>query len=132
MMMRLQIRKIVLLLVFSCFLTTPLLASDPVTVVIEEITIEQKTKLFVYGYAEGVDRWQEVRITLSDRDSKTSGTEALRPIKSAIGALKRLTSAPSVTARSSLQQCLKMTREKYWPKPLLRLSWILVLVLLSS
>jgi len=71
MMMRLQIGYIVLLFVFSCFLTTPLLASDPVTVVIEETTIEQKTKLFVYGYAEGVDRWQEVNITLSDSDDKT-------------------------------------------------------------
>jgi len=70
-MMRLQIKNILLLLVFSCFLTTPLLASDPVIVVIEEVTIEQKTKLFVYGYAEGVDRFQEVRITLSDSDSKT-------------------------------------------------------------
>ena len=71
MMMRLQIGYIVLLFVFSCFLTTPLLASDPVTVVIEETTIEQKIKLFVYGYAEGVDRWQEVNITLSDSDDKT-------------------------------------------------------------
>ena len=71
MMMRLQIRNIVLLLFFSCFLTAPLLASDPVTVVIEEVTIEQKTKLFVYGYAEGVVRGQAVRITLSDSDSKT-------------------------------------------------------------
>ena len=71
MMMRLQIKNIVLFLVFSCFLTTPLLASDSVIVVIEEVTIEQKTKLFVYGYAEGVDRWQEVRITLGDSDSKT-------------------------------------------------------------
>jgi endo-beta-N-acetylglucosaminidase D len=52
-------------------LTTPLLASDPVTVVIEETTIEQKTNLFVYGYAEGVDRRQEVSITLSDRNAKT-------------------------------------------------------------
>ena len=69
--MRFQIKKIVLLFVFSCFLTSPLLASDPVTVVIEETTIEQKTKLFVYGYAEGVDRWQEVSITLRDGDSKS-------------------------------------------------------------
>ena len=69
--MKLQIRNIVLLFAFSCFLTTPLLASDPVTVVIEETTIEQKTKLFVYGYAEGVERWQEVHITLSDSASKT-------------------------------------------------------------
>jgi hypothetical protein len=64
-MMRLQIRKIALLLVFSCFLTTPLLASEPVTVVIEETTIEQKTNLFVYGYAEGVDRRQAVSITVT-------------------------------------------------------------------
>jgi tripartite ATP-independent transporter DctM subunit len=71
MVMRLIISKIVLLLSVSCFLTTPLLASDPVTVAIEEAKIEQKTILFVYGYAEGVDRWQEVGITLSDRNSKT-------------------------------------------------------------
>jgi tripartite ATP-independent transporter DctM subunit len=71
MMMRFQIKKIVLLFVFSCFLTTPLLASDPVTVVIEETTIAQKTKFFLYGYAEGVDRWQEVSITLSDGGSKS-------------------------------------------------------------
>ena len=70
MMMRLQIKKIVLLFVFSCFLATPLLASDPVTVVIEETTIDQKIKLSVYGYAEGVDKWQEVSITLNDSDSK--------------------------------------------------------------
>jgi tripartite ATP-independent transporter DctM subunit len=69
-MMKLQIWKLVLLSVFSCLLTTPLLASDPVTVAIEETTIEQKTILFVYGYAEGVDRWQEVNITLSDSDAK--------------------------------------------------------------
>jgi C4-dicarboxylate transporter, DctM subunit len=71
MMMRLQIGKILLLFVFSCLLAAPLLASDPVNIVIEETTIEQKTKLFVYGYAEGVDRRQEVKITLSDRDAKT-------------------------------------------------------------
>jgi tripartite ATP-independent transporter DctM subunit len=70
-MMRIQIRKIVLLVVFSCWWTSPLLASDPVTVVIEETTIEQKTNLFVYGYAEGVDSRQEVSITLHDRDAKT-------------------------------------------------------------
>ena len=71
MMMRLQIRKIVLLSFFICFLTTPLWASDPVEIVIEEATLEQKTNLFVYGYAEGVDRRQEVSITLSDPGSKT-------------------------------------------------------------
>lgn len=69
--MRLQIGKVVLLFVISCFFAAPLLASDSATVVIEETAIEQKTNLFVYGYAEGVDRWQEVDITLSDRDEKT-------------------------------------------------------------
>jgi tripartite ATP-independent transporter DctM subunit len=54
-----------------CFFATPLLASDPVTVVIEETVTEQKTQLFVYGYAEGVDRWQEVSITISDSGSKS-------------------------------------------------------------
>jgi tripartite ATP-independent transporter DctM subunit len=52
-------------------LPNPLFASDPVTVVIEETTIEQKTNLFVYGYAEGVDRRQEVSITVTDRKAKT-------------------------------------------------------------
>lgn len=70
MVMSVHIRKIVLLIVFSCLLTSPLLASDPVTVVIEETVIEQKTTFFLYGYAEGVDRRQEVRITLSDKDAK--------------------------------------------------------------
>jgi hypothetical protein len=56
---------------FQLLLTTPLLASEPVTVVIEETTIEQKTSLFVYGYAEGVDRRQAVSITIRDRDAKT-------------------------------------------------------------
>ena len=69
--MRFQIRKIVLLLVISCLLATPLFASDPVTVVIEETAIVDKTNLFVYGYAEGVDRFQEVNITLSDVESKS-------------------------------------------------------------
>lgn len=71
MMMRLKIGKVLLLCVFSCLLAAPLLASDPVTIVIEETTIDQKTKLFVYGYAEGVDRRQEVNITISDRNAKT-------------------------------------------------------------
>jgi len=76
MMMRHKIGKILLLFVFSCLLAAPLLASDPVTIVIEETTIEQKTKLFVYGYAEGVDRFQEVNITLSDSDEKTMELKA--------------------------------------------------------
>jgi tripartite ATP-independent transporter DctM subunit len=69
--MRHKIGRILLLFVFSCLLAAPLLASDPVTIVIEETTIDQKTKLFVYGYAEGVDRRQEVNITISDREAKT-------------------------------------------------------------
>ena len=70
-MKRFQICKTVLFFALSFFLTTSLLASDPVTVVIEETTISEKTKLSVYGYAEGVDRWQEVSITCSDRNSKS-------------------------------------------------------------
>ena len=69
--MRFQIKKIILLFAFSCFFTMPLFASDSATVVIEETMIEQKTKLFVYGYAEGVVRRQEVSITLSDGDEKS-------------------------------------------------------------
>jgi C4-dicarboxylate transporter, DctM subunit len=70
-MMKFQVKKIILLFAFSCFLTMPLFASDSVTVVIEETMIEQKTKLFVYGYAEGVVRRQEVNITLRDGDTKS-------------------------------------------------------------
>jgi tripartite ATP-independent transporter DctM subunit len=76
MMMRLPIRKIALFFVFCCLLTTSLLASGPVTVVIEETTIEQKTNLFVYGYAEGVDSRQEVTITVTDRKAKTLELQA--------------------------------------------------------
>ena len=68
--MRFQIKNIILLFAFICVLTMPLFASDSVTVVIEETMIEQKTKLFVYGYAEGVVRRQEVSITLRDDDEK--------------------------------------------------------------
>jgi C4-dicarboxylate transporter, DctM subunit len=70
MMMRFHIKKIFLLIVFSCLLSPPVLASDPVTLAIEETVIEQKTILFLYGYAEGVDRWQEVRVTLRDKNDK--------------------------------------------------------------
>lgn len=70
-MKKIQILKIVLLFLFSCFLAPPLLASDPVTVVIEETTISPQIFLSVYGYAEGVDKWQEVNVTLSDEDSNT-------------------------------------------------------------
>jgi C4-dicarboxylate transporter DctM subunit len=69
--MRFQIKKIILLFAFSCVLTMPLFASNSVKVVIEETTIEQKTKFFLYGYAEGVDRRQEVSITLRDGDAKS-------------------------------------------------------------
>lgn len=68
--MRVRIGKILLLLVLICFFATPLPAADAPVVVIEETAIKQKTKLFLYGYAEGVDRRQEVNITLRDRDSK--------------------------------------------------------------
>ena len=70
MVMRVDFRKVILLAVFSCLLTSPSMASDPVTVVIEETVIEQKTFLFLYGYAEGVDRRQEVSVALRDRKGK--------------------------------------------------------------
>lgn len=69
--MNLIIRNILLFFVFSCVLAAPILASGSATVVIEETTIEQKTTLFVYGYVEGVDRLQTVRISLRDRDTNT-------------------------------------------------------------
>ncbi len=65
--MRFQMEKVVLLLfVFSWLLTTPLLASYPVRIVIEEAVIDQKKLLSVYGYAEGVEPWETVSINLSD------------------------------------------------------------------
>ena len=67
--MRFQIKRIILLFVLSWFLTTPLMASDPVRIVIEETVIDQKTLLSVYGYAEGVEPWQTVSITLNDEKS---------------------------------------------------------------
>ena len=45
------------------------MASDPVRIVIEETVIDQKTLLSVYGYAEGVEPWQTVSITLNDEKS---------------------------------------------------------------
>jgi C4-dicarboxylate transporter, DctM subunit len=68
--MKRQINKMIRLIVFCCLLTSPLLASDPVTVVIEETVIENKTLFFVYGYAEGVDRWHQVYVTLSDKNAQ--------------------------------------------------------------
>lgn len=68
---RSQLKKTVLLVVLTCFMTLPLLASDPVTVVIEETMLTEKTQFSLYGYAEGVDRWQEVTITLLDSNAKS-------------------------------------------------------------
>ncbi len=69
-MKRYQIKKILLLLAISCLWATSLFASDPVRVVIEETVLDQKTDqeilLSVYGFAEGVEPWQTLSITLSD------------------------------------------------------------------
>jgi C4-dicarboxylate transporter, DctM subunit len=70
MVMKHQIKKIILLIVLSCLSASPLLASDPATVVIEETVIAEKTTIFVYGYAEGVDSRQKVRITLRDKNGQ--------------------------------------------------------------
>jgi len=68
-MKRYQIKKILLillLLAISCFWATSLFASDPVRVVIEETVMDQKILLSVYGFAEGVEPWQMLSITLGD------------------------------------------------------------------
>ena len=70
MVMKHQIKKIILLIFLSCLSASPLLASNPVTVVIEETVIAQKTTIFVYGYAEGVDRRQKVSVTLRDKNGQ--------------------------------------------------------------
>jgi len=61
-----QMKKILLLLAISCFWATSLFASDSVRVVIEETVIDQETLLSVYGFAEGVEPWQTLSITLGD------------------------------------------------------------------
>ncbi|HKJ97278.1 MAG TPA: TRAP transporter large permease subunit, partial [Desulfotignum sp.] len=68
--MKHQIKKIILLIFLSCLSASPLLASNPVTVVIEETVIAEKTTIFVYGYAEGVDRRQKVSVTLRDKNGQ--------------------------------------------------------------
>ena len=69
-MKRYQIKKILLLLAISCLWATSLFASDSIRVVIEETVIDQKadqkTFLSVYGFAEGVEPWQTLSITLDD------------------------------------------------------------------
>ncbi len=70
MVMKRQIKKTILLIVLSCLLASPLLASNPVTVVIEETVIAEKTTFFVYGYAEGVDSRQKVSVTLNDKNDQ--------------------------------------------------------------
>ena len=70
MVMKHQITKTILLIVFSCLLASPVPASNPVTVVIEETVIAEKTTIFVYGYAEGVDRRQKVSVTLNDKNGQ--------------------------------------------------------------
>lgn len=70
MVMTHQITKTILLIVFSCLLASPVTASNPVTVVIEETVIADKTTIFVYGYAEGVDKRQKVSVTLNDKNGQ--------------------------------------------------------------
>ncbi len=60
-----QIKKILLILIISC-LWVPSVSASKAFVVIEETGIEQKTLLSVYGYAEGVEPWETVTITLTD------------------------------------------------------------------
>ena len=64
---RFEVKKIVLylLVLAGCLWTGSLWASEP-RVVIEEAAIDQKTQISVYGYAEEVEPWQTVFITLAD------------------------------------------------------------------
>ncbi len=65
------IQRVTTILFFFILLPSQLLASPPITVAIEETTIAQKTLLSVYGYAEGVERWQEITITATDTNGNT-------------------------------------------------------------
>ncbi|MCG8688365.1 MAG: TRAP transporter large permease, partial [Desulfobacterales bacterium] len=59
-----------LLIIISCLWVPSIFASEAF-VVIEETVIKQKTLLSVYGYAEGVEPWETVRITLTDEAGVT-------------------------------------------------------------
>ena len=43
---------------------------EPAELVIEESVVEQPSKLFIYGYAEGVETGRDINILVSDGDSK--------------------------------------------------------------
>ncbi|MDM8517470.1 TRAP transporter large permease [Desulfobacterales bacterium HSG16] len=62
---------ILVLCMLNCFGASSLSASYDIRVVIEETVMEQKTLLSVYGYAEGVEPWQTVSITLTDEKGAT-------------------------------------------------------------
>ena len=66
-----QIKKILLLLIIISCLWVPSIFASEAFVVIEETVIKQKTLLSVYGYAEGVEPWETVRITLTDEAGVT-------------------------------------------------------------
>lgn len=66
-----QIKKILLLLIIISCLWVPSIFASEAFVVIEETVIKQKTLLSVYGYAEGVEPWETVRITLTDEAGAT-------------------------------------------------------------
>ena len=64
---RFEMKKAVLslLVLIGCLWTTALWAAEP-SVVIEETVIDQKTLISVYGYAEEVEPWKTVFVTLAD------------------------------------------------------------------
>lgn len=60
-----------ILAVLSFVLIPSLFSAESARVVIEETAIVQKTILSVYGYAEGVEPWETVHITLEDKKGGT-------------------------------------------------------------
>lgn len=69
-MLKPSVRAVLLLLCWSLFSAAGVQASDAVNLFIEETTIEAKTNVSVYGYAEGVGNAQEVKVTLADAKGK--------------------------------------------------------------
>jgi tripartite ATP-independent transporter DctM subunit len=64
------LKKISSVLFLCMFFILPAFADEQIKIEIEETVLEQKTKLFVYGYAEGIDHRQNIHIKISGSDSK--------------------------------------------------------------
>lgn len=65
-----SLKNIPAILFLTLFFTALLAAEEKVDLAIEEIEVQQKTKLFIYGYAEGAKSSQDVNIKIIDSESK--------------------------------------------------------------